>query len=79
MDSNNQMLLNQFAHTKAKLLNTVAQYAPITSNFHVCEAEKCSHRKEGISFAKSTNTIARTFQRITKKFVYFSNQSCVAI
>lgn len=77
MDSNHGVLLDHFAHTKPKLLNRVAQYALITSNFHACEAETCSHRREGI--AKSTNTITRVFQRIIKKFVDFSNQSCVAI
>lgn len=71
------MGLNPFAHTKPKLLNRVAPYAPITLNFRVCEAERCSHWREGT--AKSTNTTTRTFQRVTKRFVDFSNQSCVAI
>lgn len=40
MDSNHGVLLNRFAHKKFKLLNRVFLYAPITSNFHVYEAEK---------------------------------------
>lgn len=61
MSFNHGLLLNCFAHIKFKLLNTVFFYAPITSNFHVYEAEKYSHRNEGIP--KCTVTITEMFQR----------------